>query len=123
MNLVVSIENATTYTPYLTNLALTNATWVPTQQLDDRTPIAPNKKIVGLLDATLPFSGRLTVHYVFLAPGPDGADVTFTFDGQSLEGSPLVGCGWQAQPATAFPGSSAQTHREGEDYYLLLQVQ
>lgn len=122
MNVVVSVENATTYTPYLTNIVLTNAAWVPTQELQDRQPIAPNKKIVGLLDATLPFSGHLTVHYVFVAPGPDGADVTFTFDGKSLSGSPLVGCGWQAQPDTAFTGSLSEVHRDGGDYYLLLQV-
>ena len=122
MDVVVSIENATTYTPVLRNIALNNATGVFGQELRDGQPIANTKRVVGLLDATLPFSGSITVRYTFVAPGPHGADVVFSVDGKNVSGSPLVGCGWRALPATAFTNSSALAQRQNNDQYLMLRV-
>jgi hypothetical protein len=123
MNIAVSIKNATAMTPTLTAVAVQNADWVTFQELKVGQSIAAGKTVAGLLDANLPFTGSIRVEYGFISPGPGGADIDFILDGKLLDGSPLIGCGVQARPATALPGTSWDVHREGNDYFLMLTVQ
>jgi hypothetical protein len=122
MNIVVSIRNDTDYTPYLTTVAVQGAVWVHTQSLDPNQPIAPRKRIVGLLDATLPFSATIVVRYTFVAPGPNGADVRLTLDGRLLDGKPLLSWNITSDPANAFPGCDVLSQEEDGDRYVLYTI-
>jgi hypothetical protein len=122
MNIAVSVKNNTDYTPTLELVELTNAEWVEHFELRNGQSIAPNGQVAGLMEATAPFSGTLTVRYTFVAPGPKGADVVVAFDGSLLEEKLLIGSSATSNPGTAFPNSSAQPVRDGEDWYLLVEV-
>lgn len=112
MGLILSIDNATEYTPTLTGITLNGAQWLLSQELTVGQPIANHTQVVGWLETTFRFSGTIVLHFSFVMPGPDGADVTITFSGRDLEGRPLVGFDVDAP---AFPHTDARlTELEGE---------
>lgn len=120
MNLIISINNDTTYTPEVRDIVVQGADWLPTQELTDRQPIANGRTVVGWLSGAGDFKGSLTVRYPWVAPGPQGADVNLTFHVTDLDGKPLVGFGHEVVP----PGALANTELEhgrldGEDVLLL----
>ncbi|SOD74209.1 hypothetical protein SAMN05892883_3390 [Jatrophihabitans sp. GAS493] len=122
MNLAISIKNSTTFTPYLTVVNLNNANWIDGQGLAVNQPIAAGQRIVGLLDGALPFSGAITVHYGFIPPGPNGADVQLTFDAQDFDGQPMIGFNSDVQPAGQLPNTDVHLMRDGADWVLLLEI-
>ena len=95
MDVIVSIKNSTDYTPYLYGVQVNNAQWQPGQVLQANDPIAPQGQIVGMLDAdeNAGFNGSIDVAYGFVAPGPGGATINLSFNGQLSGGTPLVGAG------------------------------
>lgn len=120
MDLIISITNATTYTPYLSAVRLTGASWVHTQELRVGDSIAGGRQLVGMVTGAVPFSGSLTVHYTFVAPGPGGADVVLDFQVIDLGGRWSVGFNEQVLPATALTGTTAQVSQlDGVDVLLL----
>lgn len=123
MNIAVAITNSTDYTPTLTAVTLHNAQWVEHQELTVGQSIANHRTIAGLLEADLPFRGSITVHYGYVSPGPHGADVVFEFNGQDIDGRPLIGAGLTQQPNNAFPHAATDVDRDGADYFLRLTVE
>ncbi|SDJ16866.1 hypothetical protein SAMN05444157_2074 [Frankineae bacterium MT45] len=122
MNLTVSIKNSTTFTPYLTVVNLNNATWVAGQALAVNDSIANGKRLVGLLEGTLPFDGAITVHYTFIPPGPDGADVVLTFSGRDFDGQASIGYNVDVQPGGDLPNTDVYLTRDGSEWVLLLDI-
>lgn len=119
MDFVVSIENATDYTPTLTTVTVTGADWVHTQELVVGQSFANHTRVVGMLDAGLPFKGTIVVHYTYVAPGPNGADVKITFSGEDLDGKPLVSYGYEGD---AFPNTDAHLTDEDGSKILLVRI-
>lgn len=130
MNIEVSIENATDQTPSLAAVNAQNAEWVGWEKPTVGHGIAARKTLAGELDALFPFIGNIRLRYAYVpAPGPGtaGADIDFTFNGQLVDGKPLIGCGAQRNPDTAYPGTSwdvlpVQPRRQGVDYRLVLTI-
>ena len=112
MGLILSIENATDYTPTLTAITLNGARWRLSQELTVGQSMANHTQVVGWLETTFRFSGTIVLHFSFVMPGPDGADVKITFSGRDLDGRPLVGFD---VTAPAFPHTDARRAEvEGE---------
>jgi len=122
MNIVISIENATPNAATLSAADLHSATWLYGQTLAAGQGVAANGgKIAGMLDqVNLPFNGLIRVHFANSAAGP--VDVDFTFDGQAIDGTPLIGGGASRVPNGAFPNTGVDVHRDGDDYYLMLKI-
>jgi len=122
MDLIVSIKNDTDYTPYLSDVRLTGATWVPTQVLRPDQPIPNHGQVAGMLSGDVGFTGSITVHFSFVGRGPDGADVVLTFNSMYLNvgGPPAIGFDEQVNPATALTGTTSTVSKlDGVDVVLL----
>jgi hypothetical protein len=122
MDLIVSIKNDTDYTPYLSNVQLAGANWLPTQTLSLNQPIPNHGQVAGMLSGAVGFQGSITVHFSFVGRGPGGADVVFTFNSLQLNrgGPPAIGFNEQVNPATALTGTTSTASKlDGVDVVLL----
>lgn len=120
MDLIVSITNATTYTPELKNVQLAGCSWVPTQELKDDQSIAGGRQIVGMVTGTIPFRGSITVHYTWVKPGPGGADVVFEFDVTKLGPQYGVGFNERVLPPNVLVNTTSDASKlDGVDVVLL----
>lgn len=123
MDLIISLTNATTYTPYLSAVQLTGADWAHTQELRVGDSIAGGRQLVGMVTGGVPFSGSLTVHYTFVTPGPGGADVVLDFEVVDLAGQPSVGFNEQVRPATALAQTTSGLGRLDGVNVVLLHIE
>jgi hypothetical protein len=122
MDLVIGINNDTTFTPEVTGVTLRNAQWVPTQAISVGQSLANHTRLAGMLEGTVPFDGSVRLRYYW--SGRESADVTLTFQGRDFDGTPAVGYGLDIVPPTALTGSDvAVTKDDNGALFLLLTVQ